>query len=189
MRTLCDDGLRERFRTLFRVWVSSVEPRIIKGHAKDTRDVFKLSAEIEKLAQLSSNNKLVSEYRKRLRIAIQLADGLVIYLPAIPTGLPVSVKHDLFVAAISDLPTSLVPNPIVGWKSRMEAFCRDHPFEKSVFIMIRYRTRTKSLIKSINGAIYEGLFGVVASEHSITDDLYNPYSLFAVLLSRGRSIR
>ena len=154
--------------------MSSVEPSI-RGHAKDTRDVFKLSAEVERLAQLSSKYKAISEYRKRLRIAIQLADGLAIYLPATPTSVPVGLKHDLFVPAISDLPTALVPNPVVGWKSRMEAFCRDHPFEKSVFIMIRYRRRTKSLIKSIKDALAnEGLFGVVASEHNITDDLYNP---------------
>ena len=174
MQTLRDDGLRERFRTLFRIWVSSVEPTI-KQHVKDTRGVFKLSAEIEKLAQLSSKYKLVSEYRKRLRVAIGLADGLVIYLPAIPNRAPIFVKHDLFIAAISDLPTLLVPNPIVGWKSRMEAFCRKHSFEKSVFIMIRYRQRNASLIKSVKYALADaGLFGVVASEHNITDDLYNP---------------
>jgi hypothetical protein len=186
-RTLRDDDLRERFRTLFRVWVSSVEPSV-KQHAKNTREVFKLSAEIEKLAQLASKYKPVSEYRKRLRVARQLADGLVIYLPAVQIGIPTTGKHDLFIAAIPDLPVFLVPNAIVGWKSRMEAFCRDYPFEKSVFIMIRYRRRTKSLIKSVKDALAaENLFGVVASEHSITDDLYNPIACL-LCCSRGIAI-
>ena len=186
-RTLRDDGLRERFRILFRVWVSSVEPSV-KQHAKNTREVFKLSAEIEKLAQLSSKSKPISEYRKRLRVARQLADGLVIYLPTAQIAIPTASKHDLFIAAIPDVPVSLVPNAIVGWKSRMEAFCREHPFDKSVFIMIRYRKRTRALIKSVKDALAaENLFGVVASEHGITDDLYNPIACL-LCCSRGIAI-
>jgi hypothetical protein len=186
-RTLRDDHLRERFRTLFRVWVSSVEPSV-KEYANDSRDVFKLSAEIEKLAQLSSKYKPISEYRKRLRVARQLADGLVIYLPQTHGAMGTPGKHDLFISVIPDLPVSFVPNAIVGWKSRMEAFCREHPFERSVFIMVRYRSRTKSLVQSVKDALaVENLFGVVASEHTITDDLYNPIACLLCCL-RGVAI-
>jgi hypothetical protein len=184
-RTLRDDELRERFRTLFRVWVSSVEPSI-RQLAKNTRDVFKLSAEIERLAQLSSKYKLVSEYRNRLRTAIRLADGLVIYLPADSRATTPRSRHDLFISSIPDLPLALVPNPILGWKSGMEAFLREHRFDKSVFIMIRYRRRNDPLIKSIKLALDAGgLFGVLASDHNITDDLYNP---IACLLCCSRGI-
>lgn len=184
-RTLRDDGLRERFRTLFRVWVSSVAPSV-KQLAKNSRDVFKLSAEIEKLAQLSSKYKQISEYRKRLRVAIQLADALVIYLPTDSRAIAPPSRHDLFIASIPDLPLALVPNPILGWKSSMEAFLREHSFDKSVFIMIRYRRRNDQLIKSIKSALEAGgLFGVLASDHTITDDLYNP---IACLLCCSRGI-
>jgi hypothetical protein len=186
-RTLRDEGLRERFRTLFRVWVSTVEPSI-RLHLQSTREFFKLADEVEKLAQQSSKIKPQADYRKRVRTAIQLADSLVIYLPSVTAVSAATVRSDLFISQIPDLPVSLVPNPILGWKSRMEAFLRDHPFDKSVFIMVRYRKRNDELIKSAKDALHEGgLFGVVASEHSLTDDLYNPIACL-LCCSRGIAI-
>jgi hypothetical protein len=174
-RTLRDEPLRERFRTLFRVWTSTVEPSI-RSHVKSSRDLFKLSAELEALARLSSKYKLVSDYRRRLRTAIQLADGLVIYLPTAElVTVPKSAQPELFLSGIPDLPLALVPNALLGWKSRMESFIREHPFDKSVFIMIRYRKRNRKLIAAVKQSLKkEGFFGVVASEHNLTDDLYNP---------------
>ena len=165
---------------------SSVEPSIRPHLQNNTRESFKLAAEVERLAQLSSKYKLVSEYKKRLRVASQLADSIIIYLPSNVIPQTTAVRHDLFITAIPDLQAALVPQAIFGWKSRMESFLREHPFDKSVFIMIRYRNRNNSLIKSIKKSLEsEGLFGVVASEHSLTDDLYNP---IACLLCCSRGI-
>lgn len=176
-RTLRDDALRERFRTLFRVWSSTVEPSI-RSHVKSPRELFKLSGELEALARLSSKYKAISIYRTRIRTAIQLADGLVIYLPALQPVISTrreSVQSELLIPAIPDLPLTLVPNALLGWKSRLEAFVREHPFDKSVFIMIRYRRRNKKLMSSVKQALKKkGFFGVIASEHGLTDDLYNP---------------
>jgi hypothetical protein len=184
-RTLRDQDLQERFRTLLRVWVSSVEPNV-KRLAGTTREVFKLAAEIEKLAQLASKYRSLSQYKLRLRNAIHLADTVVLFLPIQPQRAPNLTRDEPFISSIPDLPSSLVPNPILGWKSRMEAFLRDHPFDKSVFLMIRYRQRNAVLIDAIKSALHlEGLFVVVASEHSITDDLYNP---IACLLCCARGI-
>jgi hypothetical protein len=176
-RTLRDDALRERFRTLFRIWSSTVEPSI-RAHVKSPRELFKLSGELEALARLSSKYKPVSVYRTRIKTAIQLADGLVIYLP---TSQPASAtrresaQSELLIPAIPDLPLALVPNALLGWKSRLDAFVREHPFDKSVFIMIRYRKRNKKLMSAVKQALKKkGFFGVIASEHSLTDDLYNP---------------
>ena len=183
-KTVRDDTLRERFRTLFRVWVSVVQPSLAE-HLKNTRDFFKLSAEIERLARLTSKYKSVGEYRKRLRTAVHLANNLVLLLP---TGAERSstLGKDLFISAIPDLPTALVPNAIVGWRSNIEAFLHQHPFDKSVFVMIRYRRRTEKIITAIREALHaKGLFAVVASEHAITDDLYNP---IACLLCCARGI-
>lgn len=185
-KTVRDDALRERFRTLFRVWVSAVQPSI-RLQLQSTRDFFKLSAEVEKLARLASKFKPVAEYRRRVRTALQLADTLVLLLPAESTHPPTSAaRSDLFLAGIPDLPNALVPNAIVGWRSRLEAFLNEHPFDKSVFIMIRYRQRNKPIIRSIKSALENrGLFGVLASEHALTDDLYNP---IACLLCCSRGI-
>ena len=184
-RTLRDDALRRRFGTLVRVWVSSVEPNT-RPYFQNTREFFKLAAEIERLAQLSTKYKLTSEYKQRLRRSIQLADSLLLYLPEKVLPITAPGRHDLFIPEIPDLPLALVPTAILGWKSKMEAFLRKHPWDKSVFIMIRYRRRNDDLIKSIKTALEAGeLFGVIASDHSITDDLYNP---IACLLCCSRGI-
>jgi hypothetical protein len=191
-KTLREELLRERFRTLFRIWASNVEPGI-KNHLKNPRDLFKLSAEIEKLAQLASKAKQIADYRKHLRNAIQLANSLVIYLPASDAASSVidhkdSKKNALFISGIPDLPLTLVPNPIFGWRSRLETFVREHPFEKSVFIMIRYRERNRSIIEALKNSLNDkGFFGVLAADHNLTDDLYNPVACL-LCCSRGIAV-
>lgn len=186
-KTVREDALRERFRILFRVWVSVVQPSI-RPHLQSTRDFFKLSAELEKLARLASKFKQVSEYRKRLRTSIQLANSLILLLPVDQIHGSSGGENSLFLAGIPDLTNALVPNAIVGWRSRLEAFITEHPFDKSVFIMIRYRDRNKPIIRSIKSALEaRGLFGVLASEHSLTDDLYNPVACL-LCCSRGIAV-
>lgn len=176
-KTLRDEGLRDRFRTLFRSWMSTVEASVAP-HLKTQRDLLKLRAEIESLAQLSSKQKPIADYRKRLKRALHLADSLVIHLP--PSGrtkqLHVAVgRSDLFLPEIPDLPFSIVPNSIVGWRRHIRAFVERHPFDSSVFIMIRYRKRNAKLIKLLKRTLKEqGLKAILASEHKLTDDLYNP---------------
>jgi hypothetical protein len=52
--------------------------------------------------------------------------------------------------------------------------------------MIRYREGNKSLLKEIKSALSEqGMNGIIASEHNLTDDLYNP---IACLLSCSKGI-
>jgi hypothetical protein len=68
----------------------------------------------------------------------------------------------------------------------MEAFVSRYPFDKSVFIMIRYRQRNADLIAAIKRTLSRQRFvGILASEHSITDDLYNS---IACLLCCGRGL-
>lgn len=187
--TLRDEELRERFRTLFRIWTSTVEP-FLRTYQDGRREVSKLSGEIEKLARLASKQKRIIEYRKHLRRATELSDNLIIQLPpSDESKKPGPVfRHELFIPLIPDLPLSLVPSPILGWRSRLEAFLNKHPFEKSVFIMIRYRTRNAELIKSVKKSLLdENLFGVLASEHKLTDDLYNPVACL-LCCSRGIAI-
>jgi hypothetical protein len=188
-QTLRDEELRERFRTLFRSWTSSIETSL-KGYQGGNRELLKLGGEIETLARLASKQKPITEYRKHLRRATQLADTVVIQLPAtheleIRTA---GVRQEQFLLGIPDLPRTLVPNSILGWRSRLEVFLSKHPFDKSVFIMIRYRTRNADLIKHVKKALSsEGLFGVLASEHNLTDDLYNPVACL-LCCSRGVAV-
>jgi len=175
-KTLRDQHLRERFRSLLRSWTYTVQPTI-RGHVENTREFFKLAAELETVGQLTTKSKPLAEYKKRLRRAIQLSDALVLSLPAAPP--PASARHELFLPEIPDLPLSMVPERLIGCRSRMQQFLLKHPFDHSVFIMIRYG-RNKHVIAAIKRAVaaitIEGrpLFPVLASEHKLTDDLYNP---------------
>jgi len=176
-KTLRDEGVRQRVRLLFRSWASTVEYGVAP-YLTTKRDLLKLRAEIEALAQLASKQKPVADYRKRLRRALGFANSLVIYLP--PSGASPSSgggfgRSELFLPEIPDLLLSLVPNSIVGWRSQIRAFVQKYPFDKSVFIMIRYRERNAEVIRALKDVLKkEGLRGVLASDHNLTDDLYNP---------------
>lgn len=176
-KTLRDDALRDRFRTLFRTWISTVRPAI-EPILQSKRDFLKLGAELEALANLTSKYKPVADYRKRINRAIQLSlsnDLLVLDLPPTIAISASRVSTDLFLPSIPDLPSKLVPNALFGWKSRIATFSNKHPFDKSVFIMVRYRERNKSLIKEIKSVLSKnGHHGILASDHKLTDDLYNP---------------
>jgi hypothetical protein len=186
-KTVRDELLIDRFRTLFRTWASIVRPTI-EPLLQGKRDLLKLGVELEALARLTSKYKPVVDYRKRLNTSIKLANGLVLYLP--PTReqrQPIRpTRDDLFLAAIPDLPVYLEPNPLLGWKSKIESFVSRYPFDKSVFVMIRYRDRNRDLLREIKRVLLEhGMNGIVASEHNLTDDLYNP---IACLLSCSKGI-
>ena len=186
-KTVRDELLLERFRTLVRTWVSIVRPRI-EPLLRSKRDFSKLGAELEALARLTSKYKPVAEYRKRLNTSIKLANDLVLYLQ--PTQeqrvSPHAARDNLFLPGIPDLPVYLVPNPLLGWKGKIEAFVDKYPFDRSVFIMIRYRERNNNLLKEIKSVLSgQGMNGILVSEHNLTDDLYNP---IACLLSCSKGI-
>lgn len=177
-KTLRDDALRERFRNLFRSWSSVVQPRV-NSFLGSKRDLHKLTAEVEALAKLTSKIKGIAEYKKRVARALLLAQRLVLFLPPGEGTVLLSPQRpgggDLFLDGISDLPASLVPNALIGWRSGMEQFLRQHPFDKSVFLMIRYRNRNDALIKAIKAeTAAAGCTAILASDHNLTDDLYNP---------------
>lgn len=187
-RTLRDEALLDRFRTLFRTWISIVRPAI-EPLLKSKKDFLKLGAELEALANLTSKYKHIADYRKRLNRAVQLSNDLVLYLP--PSGEAIStasVSTELFLSSIPDLPSKLVPNPLVGWRSKLAAFTIKYSFDKSVFIMVRYRKRNEPLIKAIKSILSKNNHhGILASDHSLTDDLYNPIACL-LCCSKGIAI-
>jgi len=150
----------------------------IEPLAASKKPLLKLSAELEAVAQLTSRRSRVIDYQKRLQRVAHLADELVIQLPPTAASLgPPTLSSSAvpFIQGIPDLPAQLVPNALIGWRSQMEAFVAKHAFDASVFVMIRYRERNSDLVKEIRGALAKRQYkAVLASDHSITDDLYNP---------------
>ena len=176
-KTVRDEALRDRFRNLFRSWSWTVGPGI-EPFVQGKRAVVKLHAELEAIAKLASKRAKVTEYQKRLRRAAELADQIVLELPPSQgaQGRPApGGTQELFVAGIPDLPVTLVPNALLGWRTNIEEFLTRYPFDKSVFIMMRYRPRNERLVGEVKKALLRrGYRGILASDHKVTDDLYNP---------------
>lgn len=187
-KTIRDEELIVRIQALFRTWVSVIRPTI-EQILPNKKQLLKLHAEIEALAKLTAKYKPTAEYRKHLNRSIMFANNIIPYLPLPKLDQDKSIRtgsaEQPFIRGIPDLPLKLVPNALLGWKGRLESFVGKHPFDKSVFIMIRYRKRNENIVKNIKGALKEhDLYGVLASEHKLTDDLYNPVACL-LCCSRG----
>jgi len=180
-RILDDEDLKERFRLVYGSWLGSESE--VRSQVVNRKVYDKLTWELEKLAQLTSRRRKIRDYLSQIAMARRLADA-VIYRP--PGTAPWIGGHELFLKEIPDLPMQLVPNGIVGWRTRMQSHLQQYPYDRSVFIMIRYRPRNAPVIKAIKSTLKAaGLSGILASEHKLTDDLYNP---IACLLCCARGI-
>lgn len=185
-KTLRDDTLLDRFRTLYRTWISIVRPAI-EPLLKSKKDFLKLGVELEALANLTSKYRPTADYRKRLNRTVELSNSLVLYLPFVGQSIS-SASTDLFLPSIPDLPSKLVPNALFGWRSKLEDFTSEYSFDKSVFIMVRYRKRNDALIKAIKSILSKNEHhGILASDHNLTDDLYNPIACL-LCCSKGIAI-
>jgi len=190
-KTLRDDELLERIRDLFRAWAKTIRPAV-ESHLKDKREFFRLDTELQALASLTTKFKRVDEYRKHISRSLQLAHGLVLFLPPPQGSLggdpPHGIHEGLFLPEIPDLPVAIVPNALLGWRDAMEEFLRKFPFDRSVFVMIRYRDRNRDLIAHIKNELEKyGFTGILASDHNLTDDLYNPIACL-LCCSKGLAV-
>ncbi len=176
-KRIYDETIRDRIRNVFRSW-DTVVAQEIEAYIKDKEKIKYITEELQKLAKLTIKIKHVDDYRKILRSVSRASYELVLHLP--PSDAPITVfkkssGFDLFLSLIPDLPVSLVPNPLFGWKNSIKQFVEKHHFDKSCFIMIRYRDKNEPLIKKIKQTLSKvNIYGVLASDHNLTDDLYNP---------------
>jgi hypothetical protein len=187
-KTIRNEDTLERIRLLYRSWQSIVAPTI-EAFVKSEKDYYKIAFELSKLAKLTSKVKGKSDYTQRLNCAHRLLTNLVLVLPLPKSGhfsSKPATSSDLFLPEIPDLPHALVPNSISGWREEMRLFLQKHPFDSSVFIMVRYRDRNKHILSLIKKELrLRDYHGIVATDYSITDDLYNP---IACLLCCARGI-
>jgi hypothetical protein len=90
------------------------------------------------------------------------------------TGRAATLKESL-IPEIPDVSTELITNALFGWKDHMRRFLRQSNFDQNVFVMVAYRQRLAKLISATCNTLEDmGLNAVVAREHRLTDDLYNP---------------
>jgi hypothetical protein len=189
-RTVRDESFQDRVRNLFRVWISVVFPQV--APAKDGEVIAnKLTGELEMLAELTSKNKPVAKYRERINRCVWLTKRLAARIPYAPQGraeVQQPESDELFVQGIPDLPMYLVPNALVGWRSAIGTFVEEHPYDRSVFLMVRYRSRNEQLIRSIKASVGKhDLSLIVARDHRLTDNLDNAVACL-LCCSRGIAV-
>jgi hypothetical protein len=107
-----------------------------------------------------------------------LHEQILLEVARIPAAVQAAVTAPSPVALfpeISDLPNQLVPYAIQGWSEQIKKFLRKNPFGKNVFIMVSYRAKLEGLVSGVKEQLVRlHLNPVLAKDHSLTNDLYNP---------------
>jgi hypothetical protein len=126
-------------------------------------------------AETSRKTKYLAALHAISRVLTQQVLLEVAQLPAaLRLSAPTAVRDNLF-PEISDLPNDLVPNALQGWAEPIKKFLKKHPFDKNVFIMVAYRKELAPIVARVETELQNlNLFPVLAKDHSLTDDLYNP---------------
>lgn len=76
---------------------------------------------------------------------------------------------------IPGLTNDLLPNALYGWTKAMKVFLQKNNYDHNVFVMVAYKKSLKPLLARVEESITSlGLNPVVAKDHRLTDDLYNP---------------
>jgi hypothetical protein len=172
------DALVERIQELVSSWTGTVRP-ILAAFLLPAEVLARADGLIFKAVRSASTVGSPSKCLARLlavrRVLLEQILFEVARTPlAVSAAAAVAGPEALF-PEISDLPNQLVPYSVQGWSERIKGFLRNNGFGKNVFIMVAYRTRLDPLIGSIKTELKSlGLKPVLAKDHTLTDDLYNP---------------
>lgn len=76
---------------------------------------------------------------------------------------------------IPGLTNDLIPTALYGSADKMRTFLKQNSYDHNVFVMVAYRPALRGLISDVRQALTGlGLNPVVARDHALTEDLYNP---------------
>lgn len=180
-KILKDQSLQDRIRELFVTWSLSLKPSIAfsVNQKKTIPQVDKL---LEVAARDSGKRINKNKFKNLLNKILKMLDNIYIetvratsYLQNVQSQASLRVFEE-----IPDLPDNLIPNALLGWKSRIKEFLKEYPFDQNVFIMIRYANQSSNLLEQIITKTKmididgRNLHPIVAKDHKITDDLNNP---------------
>lgn len=182
VKTLRNQDIEDRIRQLFVTWSRTLKPRV-ESSGVVAGKISQLDSILEIAARKSGKRIDKNIFRNKLKDAQKILNiiivDLALLLPYEGQQLGVKVRSNV-IEEIPDLPDDFIPNSIVGWKSNIKKFLSDHPFDQNVFIMIRYAKASSMLLQEIAKKVSEvdiegrKFFPVIAKDHRITDDLYNP---------------
>jgi hypothetical protein len=166
----------ERTQQLFLNWFSNIRPGLVRngvpsGVLDSSDEVFK------RLVQLTAGRSRQEDYARVLRkLKRNVIKALLLEIARLPSEyVPHGVRSAPLIAEIPDVPNEFIPNALYGWIPNIKGFLHQYSFDRNVFIMVSYRSRLARLIKNIRAVLVDlELEAIMARDHSLTDDLYNP---------------
>lgn len=177
-KQLRDETLRNRVRELALSWETFLSSNMVLLDFESTK---KIQQKLATIAQLSTKQSKKQNYYNHFNLIKKELTSLTsevsktLALANTPATAPLQL-----IPKIYDLPRELFPKSLVGWKEKIEKFLEKKPFDANVFIIVRYADQTQPLVKAIKETVANFQQGditfvpIIANEHSITDDLYNP---------------
>jgi len=150
---------------------SQVPQAVIRRAENLTKDIIRLSA---------GKNRRDRYLRKFGALRRVLGKELLLEIAKLPPptgteGNTARVIRRSMVPEIPGLTNDLIPNALYGWIEEMRNFLRQNTYDRNVFIMVAYKAELDALISDIEQTLTGlGLNPIVARDHRITNDLYNP---------------
>ena len=171
------EPIRERIQELFLSWSTNLRP-LLDAAGIQSEIISRADKSFARLAILTSRRSRKKEYLTLLgNLRRILVEQILLEVARVPTPLGggVALKVESLIPEIPDVTNELIPNSLFGWVPQMRDFLRKFSFDRNVFVMVAYRDRLGPLIRGINEKLLKlELNGIVAKDHRITDDLYNP---------------
>lgn len=172
-------SFRRRIEQFYLSW-SNLRPRL--ESAQVPRAVIQRAESLtEDVARLSSGRNRVERYRgKLLALRRVLGKELLLEIARLERSVQMEkvsaqVIERSVLPEIPGLTNDLIPNALYGWANAIRTFLRQNNYDHNVFVMVAYRPAMAKIISEVRKALTElGLNPVVARDHSLTDDLYNP---------------
>jgi len=170
--------LIDRIQELVLTWSVNVRPGLaaVKVPEEVLNRADELTSKLARLASGTVSNKRIAAALGAVRRVFH--EQILLEIARIPPALQASFIAPAPAALfpeIPDLPNQLVPYAIQGWSTQIKQFLQNNPFGKNVFIMVSYRARLERLINGVkNRLVSLHLNPVLAKDHSLTNDLYNP---------------
>lgn len=175
---LVTNPILERIQDLVFTWSASVRPELaLKGVPGEV--LSRADRAFLELARLTGHRSIRNSYLAVLasirKVLIEQVLLEVAKIPVLPQPATAARAESSLIPEIPDVPNELIPNALYGWVPKIREFLCTYSFDRNVFIMVAYRKRLAPLLREVKqGLLQLGLNPIVAKDHGLTDDLYNP---------------
>ena len=174
--TVTDAAVLQRVQLFFLSW-SNLKQRLSAGGVPK-EVVARADRFFGELVRLTSSRSRKQNYLRTLSAIRHVFGQLLLEIARIeayPERTRTHAPAASLIPEIAGLTNELLPNALYGWAAGMRDFLKRFNYENNVFIMVAYRTRLATLIERIEDTLRDlGLNAIIARDHRLTDDLYNP---------------